>query len=142
MGYLRYDMESLRPYLLLIDDDADDRNLFNAGFEGLTIPVIVEECADGQEGLTFLAACPRDRLPALIVIDFEMPFLSGADVLLHLAAVPSLASIPKVIWAHSSRHFYQCRAFGARDFFVKPSSIAEMKALAVRLLEFMLPHDA
>lgn len=70
-------MELFTPYLLLVDDDADDRLFFNAGFERLTLPVHVEECADGQEALSFLAACPRDRLPALIVIDFEMPFLSG-----------------------------------------------------------------
>ncbi len=134
-------MESCTPYLLLIDDDADDRLFFNAGVEHVSPTLIVEECADGQEGLSFLATCPRDRLPALIVIDFEMPFLSGADVLLHLATVPMLAAIPKVIWSHSLRHLHHCRGFGARDFFVKPSSMSEMNALAARLLELMLPHD-
>jgi CheY-like chemotaxis protein len=60
--------------VLVIDDDPDVRSFIVAALEELGYRV--REASDGREGL---AAIERE-VPDLIVLDFIMPGLSGADV--------------------------------------------------------------
>ena len=135
-------MNEHMPYLLLVDDDDDDRHFFLASLEKQYADVKVMEATDGREATGFLACCPTFLLPGLIVLDYDMPFLNGADMLLHLAPVQSLAAIPKVVWSHSNRHYRRCKALGAREYFVKPESTREMDAIITKMIRIMLAHDA
>src|SRR5205085_4640583 len=64
--------------ILVIDDDPDVRGFIVEALEEQGYNV--REAADGQEGI---AEAERDT-PDLIVLDFIMPGLSGADVARHL----------------------------------------------------------
>jgi CheY-like chemotaxis protein len=66
--------------VLVIDDDPDVRHFITAGLEEYGHEVI--EAADGHEGIEKFAA----RNPDLVIIDYIMPGLSGAEVAGHLLA--------------------------------------------------------
>jgi PAS domain S-box-containing protein len=66
--------------VLVIDDDADVRHFIAAGLEEYGHEVI--EAADGGEGIDKFAA----NRPDLVIIDYIMPGLSGAEVADHILA--------------------------------------------------------
>ena len=72
--------------VLVIDDNEADRKLMAMEL-GEAWPfardMLVEEAGDGEEALTKL----RGRRFALIVLDWKMPGLSGADVLRHMRQI-------------------------------------------------------
>jgi PAS domain S-box-containing protein len=81
--------------VLLIDDDADARDLSRA---------VLEECgarvkavSSGAEALAVLAETPRDLLPQVIVSDLGMPTEDGYQVIRRLRAFDAdLSGIPAV----------------------------------------------
>jgi CheY-like chemotaxis protein len=130
-------MEQHSPYILLVEDDCDDQAFF-VDCVGKAYPGIEVKLSDnGHQALSFLAACPQKTLPAAIIIDYDMAFLNGAEVLFLLAAVPSFAAIPKIILSGCDRHFWRCRALGAKEYFVKVSSVEEMDAIIARVVALM-----
>jgi CheY-like chemotaxis protein len=69
--------------VLVIDDDPDVRGFISEGLEELGYRV--RQAADGNAGLSEYSA----ERPDLVVLDFIMPGLSGADVATEiLAAMP------------------------------------------------------
>jgi PAS domain S-box-containing protein len=66
--------------VLVIDDDADVRHFIAAGLEEYGHEVI--EAADGGEGIEKFGA----NKPDLVIIDYIMPGLSGAEVADHILA--------------------------------------------------------
>jgi PAS domain S-box-containing protein len=66
--------------VLVIDDDADVRHFIAAGLEEYGHEVI--EAADGAEGVEKFGA----NMPDLVIIDYIMPGLSGAEVADHILA--------------------------------------------------------
>ncbi|MFL6722828.1 MAG: PAS domain S-box protein [Sphingomicrobium sp.] len=66
--------------VLVIDDDADVRHFIAAGLEEYGHDVI--EAADGGEGIDKFGA----NQPDLVIIDYIMPGLSGAEVAGHILA--------------------------------------------------------
>jgi len=95
-GRQEYSMASLAHVrVLLIDDDADARDLSRA---------VLEECgarvkavSSGAEALAVLAETPRDLLPQVIVSDLGMPTEDGYQVIRRLRAFDAdLSGIPAV----------------------------------------------
>jgi CheY-like chemotaxis protein len=66
--------------ILVIDDDPDVRGFIVAALEEQGYRV--REASDGREGLAEL----ERQMPDLVVLDFIMPGLSGADVARHIRA--------------------------------------------------------
>lgn len=74
--------------ILLIEDNENNRYLLsflliNRGWEVL-------HAADGATGLSMAAEC----VPALILLDIQLPVMDGHEVARRLKANPALASIP------------------------------------------------
>jgi PAS domain S-box-containing protein len=66
--------------VLVIDDDADVRHFIAAGLEEYGHEVL--EAADGSEGIEKFGA----NMPDLVIVDYIMPGLSGAEVADHILA--------------------------------------------------------
>lgn len=120
---------SRHPLLLLADDDELSRKLLAAslrrsGFE-------VEVAVDGPETLRLLELLE----PELLVLDFEMPHLDGAEVCGRLRASESdrLRDLPVImLTAHvGEAEEIRCLESGANDFVTKPVS---REVLAARIM--------
>src|SRR6266480_6792602 len=112
--------------ILVVDDDAMSRRLLAqllmaAGFKCLV-------CKDGSEALEIIHAKP----PSLLLLDFDMPGLNGAEVLTRLRSDhnPAVAQIPVImLTAHGSEESeVSCLRAGADDFVTKPVNVAVLRA--------------
>ncbi|MEP6671511.1 MAG: SpoIIE family protein phosphatase [Chthoniobacter sp.] len=108
------------PRILLADDEAVSRRLLSdalqrSGFE-------VHQAADGDEALRLAAS----EAPDLLVLDFEMPRLNGAEICRRLRASEheELRTLPVVmLTAHTGEaEEISCLQAGANDFVTKPVS--------------------
>lgn len=80
------------PTLLVVADDSDLRWLWCELFEQRGFRVEVAQ--DGAAAILFLE---RNESPSAILLDLEMPGISGSGVLSYLGSKPSLLNIPVAI---------------------------------------------
>jgi sigma-B regulation protein RsbU (phosphoserine phosphatase) len=112
--------------ILVVDDDAMSRKILvqmlaSAGYE-------CRECEDGDKALQII----HDRQPSLLLLDFDMPGLNGAEVLKRLRSDsnPAVAQIPAImLTGHGSEASeVRCLQAGADDFVTKPINAAVLRA--------------
>jgi CheY-like chemotaxis protein len=92
---------------------------------------------DGKEAIDFLSAASDNKLPCLIVLDYNMPELNGAQVLQLLTGNKRYEHIPKIILSTSGNPTYvqDCLHKGADAYRVKPDSFNELISLAREILD-------
>jgi sigma-B regulation protein RsbU (phosphoserine phosphatase) len=112
--------------ILVFDDDAASRKLLvrtlgSAGYE-------CDESADGVDALNRV----HDRQPSLLLLDFDMPGLNGAEVLQRLRgdADPAVSQLPAImLTGHGGEESeVLCLEAGADDFVTKPINTAVLRA--------------
>jgi len=111
------------PPILLVEDNPVDVDLTLRAFSRrkLVNPVLVAR--DGEEALAWV---PRweagEQLPAVILLDLNMPRVDGLTVLRELKAHPVLCTIPVVILTTSKEDHDINAAYrlGANSYIVKP----------------------
>ena len=112
--------------ILVADDDAMSRRLLTrtltaAGFD-------CHEAADGIEALKSV----RSHLPTLLLLDYDMPGINGAEVLRQLRADddPAIAQLPAImLTGHGGEESeVRCLEAGANDFVTKPINQAVLRA--------------
>jgi two-component system, chemotaxis family, response regulator Rcp1 len=115
--------------ILLVDDDATDRELFSEALQSVAPQHQLSEASNGEEALQVLAAA--DPLPDLILLDLNMPVKDGRETLLDIRSDPRLRCIPVCILSTSSAHFDVQKAYndGANIFLVKPLEFAVLTGL-------------
>jgi len=110
--------------ILVVEDEAPQRemllyNLDRAGYRALG-------AFDGDEGLLIA----REENPALIILDWMMPGLSGIELCRELKRDRVLRETPILILTARGEEADKVRGLdsGADDYLVKPFSIAELLA--------------
>lgn len=77
------------PYrILLVDDDADSREIYKQTLEWSGY--VVETASNGRAGVRIAIIRPPDA----ILLDLDMPGMSGIDVLRALRAEPRTSRVP------------------------------------------------
>lgn len=113
--------------ILLVEDDEGHAHLMHKKLrrEGITHEII--HLGDGQQAVDFLYAMgdfegQDPPIPALILLDLNMPRLSGVQVLETIAHDSYLAQIPVIIMTTSDQpdDIRQCDQYGYADYIIKP----------------------
>jgi two-component system chemotaxis sensor kinase CheA len=101
--------------VLVVDDSVTTRLLEQSILE--TAGYLVDTASSGEEALERLSSGEY----AAMVVDIEMPGMSGLDLLERLQAVPALSRVPAVLVTSrdSEADRTRGREAGAREFFVK-----------------------
>jgi CheY-like chemotaxis protein len=129
--------------IIMADDDQDDCFLAQEVFVEIRVPVDFSCLEDGVVLMDYLSEHSRpevNALPALILLDLNMPRKDGRQALQEIKAEPRLREIPIVIFTTSNEEKDKCFAMkaGADLFITKPSNYDEwvkiMKTLAERWL--------
>jgi CheY-like chemotaxis protein len=106
--------------LLIEDDDVDTMTVRRALKDlGATHPL---DCAtNGEEGLAFLRD-PTNVRPGLILLDLNMPRMSGVEFLAEMKADPALKHIPVVVLTTSKEESDRVVSFrhSVAGYMVKP----------------------
>jgi chemotaxis family two-component system response regulator Rcp1 len=120
-------MKTARAILLIEDNPADVKITQRALREsGLGVELIVVR--DGEEAVDYLLrqgphADDADwRSPDLILLDLNLPKMSGREVLQRVRATPNLRAVPVVVLTTSRRQedIEQMYACGANTYIEKP----------------------
>jgi serine phosphatase RsbU (regulator of sigma subunit) len=112
--------------LLIVDDDELSRQLLTRTLDRAGFSIV--ECADGHEAMRIL----EGEGPMLLVLDYEMPGLNGAEVctLVREHENPAIAGLPIILLtAHTGEdQEVECLRAGANDFVSKPINLPILKA--------------
>jgi CheY-like chemotaxis protein len=84
-----------------IDDDPDDRELLFDAMASLYPDVVFTLFSNGEEAIKQIPAC-TDDVPNLIVLDLNMPCLSGKDILPVIKAFPKFSDTKFAVFSTSS----------------------------------------
>ena len=119
--------------VLVVDDEFGIAELFDAVLsdEGYRVLTAI----NGRHGLEVLA---QER-PDLVFLDYMMPVMNGAAMLEAMAAEPMLHGIPVVLMSSMPEATVAERCSGYAAFMRKPFKIAEVVALAARLIGKPMP---
>jgi CheY-like chemotaxis protein len=128
--------------ILLADDDLEDRFIMQDAFNAINlqdVPLLVE---DGEKVLEHLANLHNNGgpLPSLVVLDLNMPRLSGTQTLRELKNIPHYKDIPVIIFSSSLNviEMHECRQLGALSYMVKPFTYEEYLLSAQHFYDFCL----
>lgn len=124
--------------ILLGEDDMDDVEFLKEMFSSVDNSFSLTFIHDGKKVLDHLDELSEDQLPCLIVLDYNMPALNGAQILQEVRANPRYDDIPKIIWSTSPSDVYRkkCLEAGADNYVTKPSSVNELLQTIQYMLSF------
>ena len=122
-------------YILIAEDDEDDVSLLRSFLTDLPESPEILVINKGDKVISFFENLPGNRLPRLIILDYNLPSVSGYEILKILAEDKKYQSVPKVIWSTSNSSHYEnlCLSNGANAYFVKPSNTPGFQALVQKL---------
>ena len=122
------------------DDDADDLELVQDAFSRYTRNVEVITARDGSQALSWLQGLNEDGgQPCLIILDINMPFYNGKEVLKQIRNMKHLETVPVVLFTTSSMP--DDEAFAKRfkaGFVTKPLDISQMELITELFIDHCL----
>lgn len=144
-----------KPILILMaEDDPDDRLMISKALEDHRVVSEVRFVRDGEDLLRYLrregpyrdpAAHP---LPALVLLDLNMPKVDGREALEAIKSDPALRRIPVVVLTTSKAEEDVARAYqaGANSYITKPATFVGLAAVLRSLKHYWfelgeLPED-
>jgi CheY-like chemotaxis protein len=118
---------------LVVDDDTELLPLLRSTLERANLGLTVVTAKDGTEALALAA----ETRPDVILIDFSMPGLSGAEVVAKLRQETATASTPVMMLTGYDNDEYMKAGFraGIDDFVLKPFRRSQLVARVRRMLE-------
>ena len=120
--------------VLVVEDSAEDFLALGRAFRKHALQNPVLRCADGEQALEYLQgygkhpAWPKS-LPAIVLLDLNMPGTDGRAVLDIVKHDPLLHNIPVIIFttSSSSRDIEDCYRLGANSYLTKPVSYTDLE---------------
>lgn len=125
--------------IVLAEDDLDDQEMLEYSFREIDPELTVICVSTGRKLMDHLDRLPDGELPVLIILDYNLPELSGADIMRLLQGNPRYQAIPKLIWSTSNSPYYKsvCLELGAKDYIAKPSDLAAYLSVARHIRSFI-----
>ena len=130
-----------RKTILLVEDTQPDELLILRTLNKINLANGVDVVRDGQQALDYLfregefAGRAGTDLPTVVLLDINLPRVSGLEVLERLRADPRTRLLPVVILTSSVEDRDRVRSYenGANSFVRKPLAFAEFAETVARL---------
>ena len=131
--------------MIIVDDDADDRMLCQEylGKSAVGVQELVL-LSSGEELFTYLDNITReDDFPRLVLMDYNMPKMTGGEVLLQLRQQARYASLKVALYSSGmSPELQQCMvALQAAYCFSKPVSVDEFTHMSAIIRTILYPES-
>ena len=123
-------MQTEPVYVLLADDDEDDRLFFRDAFEEIKMKTQVHIVNDGVELMEYLNQ-PDCILPHVLFLDLNMPRKNGMACLKEIKSIERLKNISIAIYSTSASEEDIEETFvkGANVYIKKPSDFSVLKKI-------------
>jgi len=132
--------------ILLVEDNASDEKLALLAFKKSGVPCTIVVARDGADALDYVFArgkyADRDPAarPAVILLDLQLPRVSGLEVLRQIRARADTKLLPVVVLTASreDQDLLRSYALGANAYIRKPVDFLEFTETARTLGAFWL----
>ncbi|MGZ3837541.1 MAG: response regulator [Flavisolibacter sp.] len=121
-----------KKHILIIDDDADDREIVRDAFAKTSEDPEYIFLENGDTVLEYLDQNRNNGLPSLILMDLNMPGKDGRDILKEIKSSREFTHIPVIVFTTSSsiRDRSMVYELGANCFLTKPDTFDRMVEIA------------
>lgn len=128
-------MQNESIFVLLADDDEDDRLFFSDAFEELKMKTVVKTVNDGEELMKYLSSS-ENRLPHVLFLDINMPRKNGLECLKEIRSNQELRDLSIAMYSTSSseKDIEETFIQGANIYINKPSDFGELKRVLTEVL--------
>lgn len=130
-------LSTLKPPIVVIDDDPTNFFFLKRELARTHSTYPLEYFSDAGSGLHFLSAqldAVANRLPALVLLDINMPGENGFDALRWIRAHPALAQLKVAMWTNSEdpKDMQRAHELKADFFLAKGVSAAVLEEILSR----------
>jgi CheY-like chemotaxis protein len=131
-------------FVLYADDDIDDKDWVSEACKAVNFSLDMKFVDNGRQVFDYLSQKTDNALPALIVLDLNMPELDGRQTLQKLKSHPKYKNIPVVIVTTSVNRVDKevCHRLGASLYLTKPDTHMEWQNIVRQLLPFVSDNRA
>lgn len=128
----------LNKLILIGEDDIDDEEILEEIFLSIDPSIKLTFINDGQKLVSSLENETTKNLPGLIILDYNMPHLNGAEILKCLQENEKVKNIPKIIWSTANAEGFKniCLQLGAYEYLVKPSRFSDLESMIKQMLSY------
>ena len=124
--------------LLLVEDNATEAELFSEALKELLLPIELHVVSDGESAIETIFG--MDPGPDLVLLDINLPKMSGLEVLREIRSDHEFALLPVIILTNSNsdadvRNCYEARC---NAYVQKPMGIDALMDLMRVLSRFWL----
>lgn len=125
--------------MLLVEDDFDEQQLVMRVVKEFHQDVILEAAHTGKEAILFLDNVPRHELPKLVLLDLDLPIVSGIEVLKRIRQRQVTRGVPVTVFTGSTRPSDLAECEGLHTSFVrKPTNHDEYEATLKSILDYWI----
>lgn len=129
--------------IVLIDDSTSDIELIEDAVARYKMEPQLVILRDGAEAMEYLfGPIPTNRAamwpPCLVLLDKQMPKISGMELARRIKADPELKMIPVVMFTgeHDQADLKECYQIGINAYVVKPTKYEEYREVVRDLIRF------
>lgn len=124
-------------FCLLVDDDADDHDIFQMSIDRLDANIRVDHAMSGMEAINMLKSYKVGKLPDFIFLDLNMHVMNGIECLTELKQLPDISEIPVIIFSTSlnEKIIYTTLQLGAFDHIEKPNKAEDLDGYLNRIFQ-------
>ncbi len=125
--------------ILLVEDNPADAHMLGTALEKTGTPVEITHLKDGVEAIAFLTKNQKASQSCdVVLLDLNLPRLSGFEVLEYIRSYEELKRLPVVIMSGSNNieEIDRCYQLGANSYICKPIHLAEILSTAERFMAY------
>ncbi|HEX8313567.1 MAG TPA: response regulator [Flavisolibacter sp.] len=125
--------------IVIVDDDADDREIIRDAFENTMEEQEYVFIENGDRLLEYLQQ-QNDAIPSLIMLDLNMPGKDGRETLKDIKTDKRFQHIPTIVFTTSSSHRDKQTVYdlGANCFITKPDTFNKLIELTTSISKLWL----
>ena len=130
---LAYDAK--KPHIFLVEDNPGDAELVTEALRIIDADIVVDWAENGEEAQRKLPAMEtQGRLPNLIILNFNLPKMTGPEIFKWMHSRPNLAKIPTIMLTSSDRDSDRAACVGVEDYLIKGTNWADILGIARRIV--------
>ena len=133
------------PAILLIEDNPADQEMTRRALKHANSAIELEIVDDGEQAMDYLLR--RDvyadlpvASPSLVLLDLNLPKLSGKDVIREVRKTDALAHLPLIVMStsHAEEDVLESYQLGCNSYLIKPNRFDSFVATMELVIRYWL----
>lgn len=131
-------MTAKKPHIFLVEDNPGDAQLVTEAVRNIDAEIVVDCVIDGEEAQRHLSAIDgHGDLPNMIILNYNLPKMTGLEIFKWIRSQPSLEKIPTIMLTSSDRASDRAACAGVEDYLIKGSTWADTLGIARRIVSLL-----